>query len=493
MTGPVPHLKFSFLNKGDGGSSMFWTFSDDGGVFRYDWKWCETEQAWLCEKCQMNGGTNQSCENQWCYSCNPLCLETDLYTKCYFVWNKPISREAQSEYPFMFFDKYRDIDGYRAVLCQMRLKFCSTNAMLEICEMDVVDPEIWEHGISKYEISYFRFIIVKVASLGHYFRILLTAKWIKEFIVRIHTMFEQLEDLNTMAAVMVLNAVCNDTCVPVTEEEYMEFRILHCTQELDGITATEAVYDNLASIEHTFNERLTSNKIDMEYYPPVLDHSQKKYCYDDYCIHEIAQRATNPGGRKAKCLHVDPRIPITWRISFLREALDSKRRQARNCALLRKNGHLKIWQVIYNKDGMLLNYFLPLGFDFDNREMYMEYGFDGTELVITLSEGALCNSLIPGREVMDNKLCYVEKTEFDILHVSGTHCVFHPAVVPEGQHKLYVATINDILEKERGRDVDISMLLDWSGDSNINTFLETKLSRGIAFWEGFTHNTIYKC
>lgn len=483
MTGPAPHLKFSHLNKDDCTTSMFWTFTDDGGVFRSDWKYCNKMDTWTCSDCR----TYSICE-QMCVCCSPLCFETDTFTTTYFVWNKPIERERQAEYPFMFVDKYRDIDGYRAVLCKMRLKFIQQNAFEELWKLSYT----LKGNVTKYEISYFRFMVVKIASLGTYFRVLITAKWIKLFIHRVHSMFEQLEDLSVGTAVVILNAVCNDTCVPVTEEEYMEFRLLHTTNELDGLTAEEAVYQHGQSIEQTFWQHNRTNTFDLDYYPRQLIGEKAKYCNDDYVINEIAQRSTTPGARLSRCLHVDPRIPVTWRIAFLRETLDAKRKQAKNLAILNKNGHLKIWQVLRNVDGLLLTYSVPLGFDFDNSAMYIDYAFDTTELVITLTDGALCNSLIPGREIMDNHTAYVEKGEFDVLHISGIHCPFHPAIIAKGDHKMFVTTVDQILQKERGMDVDIDVPLDWSSDSNISTFLENKLSRGIAFWEGFTHNKIVK-
>jgi len=299
-------------------------------------------------------------------------------------------------------------------------------------------------------------------------------------------MFEQLEDLNDYEAVAILNAVCNDTCVPVTEEEYMNFRLMHCCDpNHNGIFAAEEIFNQTEkNTRGIYFNRLTRNRLTLAYPPHEL--KRDVLVPNDFLI-EIASRGTNLTSATSPCLFVDPRIPRPWRVSFMRQTVEVKKRCTECLCWLKANGHLTIEQFIKRtEDDIVLLFNVPLGLDL-MADYVIGFYFDeeDKEMIIELQKGSVLFS-----DVIDNKFCYLVEGEVDVIRVSGQYLnIPCPCELYKGIHKRFVCTIDDVLEAERECDPSIIGDMIWD-DSNIETFLSTKNTRGIDFWRAFTHNNI---
>lgn len=465
LTGITPVLKFTIFNNvlPEYTANMFWCFfsKDDNTVIRTDWKYCETKQKWYCEICNHDRIVidKDVCQNILCSACNKDCHDMDLCFITNFIWKNK---------------RTVDIDGYMPILCRMRQRFFAVKAIDEVpCE-----------GLDEYEKSYFRFVVLKLAGLGIYFKTVMKTIWIRSFIVRLHRMFEQLEDLNDYEAVAILNAVCNDTCVPVTEEEYMLFRLMHCCDpNHDGIFAAEEIlYQTEDNTRKIYFNRLTRNRLTLAYSPHELKRDE---LVPVDAITEIASRGTNLSSATSPCLHIDPRIPRPWRVSFMRQTVEVKRRWTECLSWVNANKHLTIEQFIRRNDDLVLLYNVPLGLDLmaDNVVGFY-FNDDDNEMEIELLKDSFLST-----EVIDNKFCYLVEGEVNVIHVSGQYLSVCPCELYKGMHKRFVCTIDNVLEAERESDPSLIGNMVWD-DSNIETFLSTKNTRGIDFWRSFTHNDI---
>jgi len=466
LTGMVPVLKFTIFNKvlDEYPNNMFWCFfsKEDNTVIRNDWLYCETNKKWYCEICNHDRIviSKDVCQNMLCNACNKNCHDMDLCFITNFIWKNK---------------QKVDIDGYMPIMCRMRQRFVSVKAMDEVpCE-----------GLSDYEKSYFRFVVLKLAGLGIYFKTVMNTFWIRSFIVCLHRMFEQLEDHNDYEAVAILNAVCNDTCVPVTEEEYMMFRLMHCSDpNHDGIfAADEIMYQKEDDVRRIYFYRLTRNNLTLTYPPYEL---KRDIVVPMDAITEIASRGTNLSSATSPCLHVDPRIPRPWRVSFMRQTVEVKKRCTECLSWVNANKHLTIEQFYKRtEDDLLLLFNVPLGLDL-MADYVIGFYFDDHdhEMIIELQSDSLLST-----EVFDDKFSYFIQGEINVIHVRGQYfsgtC---PCELYKGMHKRFVCTINDVLEAEREGDPSLIGDMVWD-DSNIETFLAMKNTRGIDFWR-FAHNDI---
>ncbi len=471
LTGITPVLKFTIFNNvlPEYTANMFWCFfsNDDNTVIRTDWKYCETNQKWYCDICnhdRMIVSKENVCQNLLCSACNKNCHDMDLCFITNFIWKNK---------------RTVDIDGYMPILCRMRQRFFTVNAIDEVpCG-----------GLDDYEKSYFRFVVLKLGGLGIYFKTVMKTIWIRSFIIRLHRMFEQLEDLNDYEAVAILNAVCNDTCVPVTEEEYMLFRLMHCCDpNHDGIFAAEEIlYQTEKNTRGIYFNRLTRNRLTLGYPPHEL---KRDALVPIDALTEIASRGTNLSSATSPCLFVDPRIPRPWTVSFMRQTVEVKKRCTECLSWLKANGHLTIEQFVKRtEDDIVLLYNVPLGLDLMADYVIGFYFEDemvaSQEMVIDLEKGSIFFS-----DVIDNKFCNLVEGEVDVIRVSGQYLTMAcPCELYKGIHKRFVCTIDDVLEAERESDPSLIGDMVWD-DSNIETFLSMKNTRGIDFWRSFTHNDI---
>lgn len=169
----------------------------------------------------------------------------------------------------------------------------------------------------------------------------------------------------------------------------------------------------------------------------------------------------------------------------MRQTVEVKRRWTECLSWVNANKHLTIEQFIRRNDDLVLLYNVPLGLDLmaDNVVGFY-FNDDDNEMEIELLKDSFLST-----EVIDNKFCYLVEGEVNVIHVSGQYLSVCPCELYKGMHKRFVCTIDNVLEAERESDPSLIGNMVWD-DSNIETFLSTKNTRGIDFWRSFTHNDI---